>query len=329
MRRLEGSLSVAVFVLCICLTQPCDVRATSVNPTATAPSKKHHAEAERFPADIQKILDLPESKIDTGLAALTFAKEIYPEIDVAAYSARIDALANGAALKIQIYGKYDPDSVIRALNTYYHFEFGVRYDKSEYGRQKRENYFLNGIMDTRQGQCMTMPMLYMAIAQRLGYPIYAVWAPEHSFLRYVDSRLTPEQQNIDVSGKEIGSPSNANYAHNLNISKKAIEKGAYLRTLTRREWLGILLMENGVVFMEQGRFERAVLYFEKARELDPRTPYYVKNLSHAYRSMGFNAKAAGSTSLAEKYRLKSNEYYVAADDLGWTYDPDELTRGRK
>jgi hypothetical protein len=58
-------------------------------------------------SDIDRVLALPEEKIDIGIAALTFAKEFYPSLDVAAYSRKIDQLANQVRVLAQ--GTQDPE----------------------------------------------------------------------------------------------------------------------------------------------------------------------------------------------------------------------------
>ena len=130
-----------------------------------------------FSLDVRALLELPEDKIDVGRAALTFGKEIYPAIDIGAYSRQIDAMAADAGHFILRYApRGDPESIIRALNTYYYKSWRVRYDNSSEGRRRQENNFLHHTLDTRQGMCITIPMLYMAFAQRLGYPVYGVEA---------------------------------------------------------------------------------------------------------------------------------------------------------
>lgn len=276
-----------------------------------------------FSPEVRKILALPEKQIDIGIAALTFAKEIYPEIDVAAYSLKIDMLADQARRTVLRYGKFDPDSVIRALNTYYYRVHGFQYDKSPEGRERQENYFINGILDSKQGQCITLPMLYTAIAQRLGYPVYPVMAPEHTFVRFVDPTL--KEQNIELSAG-AGYSSDEDYAYRLNISAKAIKKGAYLRTLTNRQYLGVLLQQNAIVWGNRGQLDKSIKYFEKAYEIDPKNVYFPKNLQHLWRR---KAEKESSPELAMKYREKSYRYYEISEELGWTRDPDANTKGKK
>ena len=69
-----------------------------------------------FTKEIDRLLALPEERIDIAIAALTLAKEIYPDLDVKVYSAKIDNMVKSA--RIITKGQTDPDYRIRALNTY-------------------------------------------------------------------------------------------------------------------------------------------------------------------------------------------------------------------
>lgn len=127
-------------------------------------------------AEIQRLLALPEDKIDIGIAALTFAKEIYPNLDITAYSRKIDDLAD--KVKKLANGTQDPEQRIRALNTVLFRCEGFRYDLSPTARSKQEYYFLNGILDTKQGICYTLPLLALKLSnsaiRNLPTPI-AIW----------------------------------------------------------------------------------------------------------------------------------------------------------
>ena len=113
--------------------------------------------------EINKLLSLPEKDIDIGIAALTLAKGIYPDLDIKAYSEKIDAMV--AAARIVAKGSTDPDYRIRALNTFLYKYAGIKYDMSDPNAEKLQNRYLNGILDTKMGSCVTMPILYLAIAQ--------------------------------------------------------------------------------------------------------------------------------------------------------------------
>ena len=102
--------------------------------TATA------ADPHTIPPTIQKQLQLPEERIDIGLAALTFAKEFYPHLDIATYSQRIDLIADKARQLAQ--GTEDPETRIRILNTVIHQMEGFHYDRSPFARSRQDYRFL-------------------------------------------------------------------------------------------------------------------------------------------------------------------------------------------
>lgn len=263
--------------------------------------------------EIDRLLALPENKIDIGIAALVFAKEVYPDIDVAAYSEQIDLLAN----KVRWMAKdtHDPEQRIRVLNTVFFRLEGFRYDRDPFSRTKQEYYFLNGILDTRQGTCYTMPLLYLAIAQRLGYPIYPVLAPDHMFLRYVDLSFTA--QNIEVTSGGKYFPDDW-YAKDFSIPPKARKSGSYLRTLSYREFLGQLLSANAFIFARNGKGQKAITYLEKAIQRVPKFADNYDGLSMAY--MAKSSVVSGK--LAEQCRKRANQYAQKAKELGFVPQED-------
>lgn len=255
-----------------------------------------------------KLSRLPEEQIDIGMVALTLAKEVYPEIDVAAYSAKINALVAGARALAK--GSNDPDFRIRALNTYLYRDVGITYDLSDPQAQKPRNRYLNGILDSKQGSCVTMPLLYLAVAQRLGYPIYPVLAPEHLFLRYQHPWLSAN--NIEATGGGGYTP-DAKYQADFQISDATINNGVYLRTLTYREFLGELIAQNGIHWGMSGDVERTVEYLEVAVKHNPRAAEAYDNLGRACLMLSRKASGAG----AESYRKKANAAFARAEAMGF------------
>ena len=174
--------------------------------------------AADYEKEIDKLLSLPEEKIDIGMAALIIAKEIYPNLDIKAYSAKLDALV--ANVRLLTKGSLDPDWRVRVLNTYLFKTEGFNYDKDDVYVAKTENRYLNGILDTKKGSCVTLPLLYQAVAQRLGYPVYKVSAPMHFFLRYVDPKY--REQNIEATSGGGYNP-DEEYIEVLQVSKAALK----------------------------------------------------------------------------------------------------------
>ncbi|HBT82652.1 MAG: hypothetical protein A2091_01765 [Desulfuromonadales bacterium GWD2_61_12] len=258
-------------------------------------------------SSIEKLAKLPENKIDIGIVALTLAKEVYPGLDIGAYSAKIDDMARKAQLVAK--GSNDPDFRVRALNTYLYQHEGVSYDLSDPNATKPENRYLNGMLDSKKGSCVTMPLLYLAVAQRLGYPIYPVLAPQHLFLRYEHPWLT--SNNIEATGGG-GYTSDAKYKGDFQISDKSIKNGVFLRTLTYREFLGELIAQNGIYWGISGDVARATEYLEVAVRLNPKGAEAYDNLGRGY--VALSRRSSGA--VAESYREKAGAAFGKADELG-------------
>lgn len=275
---------------------------------------------EVFSEDIQKILNLREDQIDAGAAALFFAKDVYPNIVVSKYSEMLDMHVNNVHRLTLMQPKQDPATQIRVLNAYLYQMLGIHYDPSPKAHDNQENYFLPRILDTREGICVNMPMLYMAIAHRLGYPIYMVAAPEHFFLKYVGDGLA--YKNIEATkGGEYASDSH--YIYNLNISKKGIESGAYLHPLNNKEFVAMLLMQNSLVLAKRMETDKSIFYLKKAIELNPKEPLFYRNLAFRYTVKGKHAETIAET----KEYAKIIRYNIAkSEELGFVSDPDENTR---
>jgi regulator of sirC expression with transglutaminase-like and TPR domain len=131
-------------------------------------------------AAFAKVIASDEDEIDLGQAALTIAADHYPCLDISAYGRKLDAMAQEAREHIQ--GARSPESIIAALNAYLFEEQGFRGNAQDY--YNPANSFLNEVLDTRRGLPITLSIVYIALAQRLGLPISGVGLPLHFIVRY-------------------------------------------------------------------------------------------------------------------------------------------------
>ena len=260
---------------------------------------------------------LPEDKIDIGSVALTLAKEFYPNLDIAAYSHKIDILVEEAKWLAQ--GTQDPEQRIRVLNTMLFRQEGFHYDHSPDSRSKQEYYFLNGILDTKQGICYSMPLLYLVVAQRLSYPIYPVDAPDHLFVRYVQTGFS--FQNIEVTSGGKYFP-DEKYIRDFAISTLGLKSGSYLRTLSYREFLGDLVAANAFIYTWHGNPTKAIEYFELAVRFNPRSADHYNNLASSYQMISKSLTGEA----AARSRAKAAQYAEKAKTLGFVSDEDIAKR---
>jgi regulator of sirC expression with transglutaminase-like and TPR domain len=91
------------------------------------------------------------------------------------------------------------------INKEYHYlfkELNLSYI-SEY-EDLRARY-LNFVLDTKKGNCWGTSILYLSVAERVALPLYAVSAPDHSFVRYADDykKINIEPGYDGVYGKPV------------------------------------------------------------------------------------------------------------------------------
>lgn len=261
-------------------------------------------------ASVESLLTLPENKIDIGIVALTLDRESNPEIDVASYSARIDALADRVRRLSK--GTTDPDQRIRCLNTVIFLYEKYHADRDLSSQRKPEKYSLAHLLDTKEGNCFSMPLLYVAVGQRLGWPLHLVHVPDHSFVRYVDSSF--KEQNIEATSGG-GYVSDEKYAEDFNVSRRGQMSGAYLRSLTYRELIGDIVATNAIAMGKRKQLSGAISYLKTATKLNPRLAGAWANLANAYK---MKAKQTSGVE-AEKYLSLAGECVKSQDELGFVH----------
>lgn len=118
----------------------------------------------------------PEADVALDEAALLIAAHAYPDLDVGAQRARLDALAAGCSAPTF-------DGVRRHLFE----ELGFAGDAKRY-RDPR-NSFLNEVLDRRLGIPISLAVLTIEVARRVGVEAEGIGMPGHFLVR---SRADPE-----------------------------------------------------------------------------------------------------------------------------------------
>jgi regulator of sirC expression with transglutaminase-like and TPR domain len=112
---------------------------------------------------------------DLAEAALLCGVETDPDLDVDATLLRIDALTD--VLRTRGAPTGNPETDARQLAAFLAGELGFRGDVASY--HDPDNALLHRVLDTRRGLPITLAIVYVAIARRLGLPAYAVNLPGH------------------------------------------------------------------------------------------------------------------------------------------------------
>lgn len=232
----------------------------------------------------QRILSLPEKEIDVWNVSMMLAKDAYPDLDVAHYNREFEKVVE--QVKQATPSGADPERRIRTINTVLYLKLGIAYDEDERdGERAVYNRYPFSILDRKRGNCVNLALLYLAVGQRLGYPLYPVSAPEHLFVRYVDPGL--KLQNIDPSGRGRYSP-DEEYIRRLEIPEHALKNGTYLRTMSYRELAGTMVTDHGGFYYGQYLKDDvlAIALMERGLDKDPKNAVHWTLLATRYQHWG-------------------------------------------
>ena len=117
------------------------------------------------------------------------------------------------------------------------------------------------------GTCVSMPVLYVAVVRRLGYPVKLVTTREHIFARWEDEQ---DRFNIEATGNGLNTYPDEYYATWPNkLTQEEISSGAYLQSLTPAQELGVFMAARGYVLQDIGKDREAIVAYAYAHMLDP------------------------------------------------------------
>jgi hypothetical protein len=127
-----------------------------------------------------------------------------------------------------------------------------KYDFDDYmGAKDYTKLFASKVLATGSGQCHSLPLVYLMIAEQLGAKAWLSLAPEHSFIQFMDNHgrlLDYETTNGNiVSGSWM--------AGSGYINAKALRNKTYLDTLSRRQLYARCLADLLLGYLQKFEFD--------------------------------------------------------------------------
>jgi serine protease Do len=136
---------------------------------------------QRVYDELTKVLDGPEDKVDLIHAALLLAKLDNEEVDMDAYRNEVERMAKKVAAGL---AKDAMDEAkLKALNAFFFEARGFHGSRGDY--YNRSNSYLNEVIDDREGLPITLSVLYMDLARRIGVTVVGVGLPGHFVTRHM------------------------------------------------------------------------------------------------------------------------------------------------
>jgi regulator of sirC expression with transglutaminase-like and TPR domain len=123
--------------------------------------------------------EVSQSEIDLAKASLYFAQAEYSDLEPQVYLQVLDTIAS--EIELQLPAERYPLKVIQTINRHLFDTLGFRGNQKNY--YDPDNSFLHQVLDRKLGIPISLSVVYLAIAQRLNFPMVGVGLPGHFLIR--------------------------------------------------------------------------------------------------------------------------------------------------
>ncbi|MCB2207984.1 MAG: transglutaminase-like domain-containing protein [Bacteroidetes bacterium] len=119
-------------------------------------------------------------------AFMLISKFRFPDLDEDKYYAELDKLKQDVWLEIN-----DNLTALEKVKVINHVLFDIHHYRGQPPSKKStlNTFFINELMDTKTGNAITLGIIFIAIAQHLGIPVFGVDLPRHFILAYMDDMI--------------------------------------------------------------------------------------------------------------------------------------------
>jgi regulator of sirC expression with transglutaminase-like and TPR domain len=221
---------------------------------------------DRFAA----IASANEPDIALDEAALWIAAEEYAGLDVSAYLARLDALAEGAGARLE--GARSDVERVGRLNRFLFLEEGFSGNHSDYYDPR--NSYLNEVLDRRSGIPITLSLVYIAVGRRLGLRVEGIGFPGHFLVKWsgeqeiiIDAFLG-ETLSLEDCQKRLDSAAG---------QPVALRPELHLRAAGAHEILTRMLGNLKQIFVQRQDWNRALDCCERTLIMFPDAPHELRD----------------------------------------------------
>jgi regulator of sirC expression with transglutaminase-like and TPR domain len=242
--------------------------------------------------------EVEDEKIDLIRAALMIARGEYLDLDIETYAGRVEELARRvAALAPDLH----PQGTLRALKHVLFEELKLRGNREDYYDPR--NSFLNDVLDRGLGIPITLSIVYMEVARRVGLHLFGVGLPGHFLLKRYNE--DGQEMLIDcfnrgdvVSRQDCQSKLDEIYSGEMKMRPE------FLHPISRRQILMRMLNNLKTVYLSTRNFRKALAIADLILVIYPRSAEDVKQRALLRYSMNLHRLA--SEDLDEYLKMSPN-----------------------
>jgi regulator of sirC expression with transglutaminase-like and TPR domain len=253
----------------------------------------------QIPTSWDALTSLRDEDIPLFWAALLVARDEYPDLDLSEYEARCDALER--ELRSRLPDEAAEQDRLVAINRFLFDEKGFTGNQQDYYDPR--NSYLNDVLDRRLGIPISLGLIQLELARRLGVPLEGVSFPGHFLVRLpVEGGLLvldPYHRGRSVDADELRERAKP------HLGGAELDDSDLLRLLAPASHRGILmrmLRNLKALYAEQEAWDKAVRCADRLVSLDPQQAEEIRDRGLLYLKLDHGA--AASKDLAQYLALK-------------------------
>lgn len=226
----------------------------------------------------ERLMTKPEERVSLAEAALHIAEEEYPGLDIAEYVNLLDSWARELKKK----RSRAPDHVqIARLNEWLFGHLNFSGNTENYSDPR--NSFLNEVIDRRTGIPITLSVIYLELAWRLGLDAAGIGLSSHFMVR-----VMVEGRPLYIDAFHQGNLLTVEGMKDLldEMSEGTIEfHQRYLSAMSKRQILSKMLRNLKGIYLEQKNFPKILKVIDKLIILNPDVPEEIRDRGIVYYQM--------------------------------------------
>ncbi|HEV2681404.1 MAG TPA: hypothetical protein VGV14_12950, partial [Rhodanobacter sp.] len=286
------------------------------------------------PADLAIIKDIlaqPDDRFDLTQVEIAVERMIDPRVSEMAVLHQLDVLAANARARFPQGDATDPEvkgmtllSTMRDAGPWNDYR-PFRYDLDNPFGKNNDDKLLSYFLASRLGNCVSMPVMFVILGQKLGLPITLSTGPLHDFAKFRKDDGT--WTNLEVTS--YGGMTEQHYIERLGIPPLAVKNKVWLQTLTQKQSAMVIIDTLAEFYYSTNQPEKLLALTDVMLKADPKNVRVM-----IYRGDGFaqlsdkrygSPKNIPASSRSDYLSLENanQAIFAQADALGWQGETPE------
>jgi regulator of sirC expression with transglutaminase-like and TPR domain len=218
----------------------------------------------------EEIVSREDEQINLAEATLLIAAEDYPRLDIGLYIEKLDRF--GDLVRERVSQSHNPLDILSAINATLFGELGFRGNVEHYYDPR--NSFLNQVIDRRTGIPITLTVVYMEVARRVGLHVEGIGMPGHFI-----AKLATENGDMFIDafngGRLFGEVGCADLLAGMSGGRTMLQP-EHMAAVTKKQMLSRMLTNLLGIYAASDHY-RALAAIERLLLINPDSPQHVRD----------------------------------------------------